>query len=179
MDTTISTRKMVSMAMLIAISVVLVYFVHLPFPPAPFLEYDPADIPILIGAFVFGPSAGLLLTILASVIQGITVSSGSGWIGIVVHIFATGCCAVAAGSIYQKNPSMKQAAIALVVGALLQTAAMVVMNLIFTPLFMNQPLVTVLAMIVPIIIPFNLLKAGVNCLVTLLLYRSIGKAVRA
>ena len=56
---------------------------------------------------------------------------------------------------------------------------LVVMNLIFTPLFMNQPLDTVLAMIVPIIIPFNLLKAGVNCLVTLLLFRSIGKAVRA
>ena len=43
-------RKLVTMAMLAALSIVLVYVVHFPiFPAAPFLEYDPADIPILIG----------------------------------------------------------------------------------------------------------------------------------
>ncbi len=37
------------MAMLVAVSVVLVYLVHFPiFPAAPFLEYDPADIPNMI-----------------------------------------------------------------------------------------------------------------------------------
>ena len=45
-------RKLATMAMLVAISIVLVYLIHFPiFPGAAFLEYDPADIPILIGAF--------------------------------------------------------------------------------------------------------------------------------
>ena len=45
----ISTRQLVSMAMLGAISIVLVAVIHFPLiPAAAFLEYDPADIPILI-----------------------------------------------------------------------------------------------------------------------------------
>lgn len=48
----ISTRQLVSMAMLGAISIVLVAVIHFPLiPAAAFLEYDPADIPILICAF--------------------------------------------------------------------------------------------------------------------------------
>ena len=57
-------RKLVTMAMLAALSIVLVYVVHFPiFPAAPFLEYDPADIPILIGTFAYGPVAGIILTV--------------------------------------------------------------------------------------------------------------------
>lgn len=52
----ISTRQLVSMAMLGAISIVLVAVIHFPLiPAAAFLEYDPADIPILICAFAYGP----------------------------------------------------------------------------------------------------------------------------
>lgn len=52
----VSTRQLVSMAMLGAISIVLVSVVHFPLiPAAAFLEYDPADIPILIGTFAYGP----------------------------------------------------------------------------------------------------------------------------
>ena len=55
----ISTRQLVSMAMLGAISIVLVAAIHFPLiPAAAFLEYDPADIPILICAFAYGPTAG-------------------------------------------------------------------------------------------------------------------------
>lgn len=42
------------MGMLVAIAIVLVYFIHFPiFPAVAFLEYDPADIPILMGTFAF------------------------------------------------------------------------------------------------------------------------------
>ncbi|KXL54090.1 riboflavin transporter RibU [Anaerotignum neopropionicum] len=174
-----STRIMVSLAMLAAISVVLVAVIHFPLiPAAAFLEYDPADIPILIGAFAFGPVAGLLLAIVVSVIQGITVSAASGPIGIVMHIFATGACAFVAGSIYKRNKTRKNAVIALIAGALVQTVAMVIMNMIFTPLFMNVPLEKVIGMLVPIIIPFNLLKAGINCTMTFFLYKSISHLIK-
>ena len=73
------TRKLTAMAIMIAISVVLVYFIHIPiFPQVAFLEYDPADISILICGFAFGPVAGICVTIIASLIQGLTVSAQSG-----------------------------------------------------------------------------------------------------
>lgn len=175
----ISTRQLVSMAMLGAISIVLVAVVHFPLiPAAAFLEYDPADIPILICAFAYGPGAGLLLTVVVSFIQGMTVSAQSGIIGIIMHIFATGSCVLVAGTIYKRNKTKKTAIFALACGAVIQTLAMIVMNMIFTPLFMGAPLETVMAMMIPAIIPFNALKAGINCVITFFLYKSISHLIK-
>ncbi len=103
-----SVHQMATMAMLAAISIVLMYFVRFPIlPAAPFLEYDMADVPILIGTFLFGPVKGLILTILVSLIQGFTVSAASGWIGILMHIFATGAFVIVAGTIYRLKPSVE------------------------------------------------------------------------
>ena len=112
-------RKLVTMAMLAALSIVLVYVIHFPiFPAASFLEYDPADIPILIGTFAYGPLAGVLLTVVVSVIQGMTVSSGSGLMGIAMHIFATSILVLVAGNIYRVKHTKKGAVLALICGVL-------------------------------------------------------------
>ena len=64
-------KKLALLAMFTAIGAVLITLVHFPlFPAAPFLQYDPADVPILIAAFAFGPVAGILVTVLASFISG-------------------------------------------------------------------------------------------------------------
>ena len=98
------TVKLVKMGAMVAISVALVYLIHFPiFPAVAFLEYDPADIPILIGTFAFGPLAGLALTVVTSVIQGLTVSSGSGLYGILMHVIATGMLVIVSGSIYGRK----------------------------------------------------------------------------
>ena len=79
MNRKLKNVRLAKMAMLVALAVVLVMLIHFPiFPAVAFLEYDPADIPILIGAFAFGPLAGVLLTVIASLIQGLTVSAASG-----------------------------------------------------------------------------------------------------
>lgn len=113
-----NVRKLTALGMLGAISLILVATVHFPIiPAAPFLEYDPADVPILIGTFAFGPVAGFLLTVVVSIIQGMTVSAASGGpIGIIMHILATGSCVLIAGNIYRRNKTRKTAAIALIVG---------------------------------------------------------------
>ena len=105
------TMRMVKLAMLVAISIVLVYLVRFPiFPAVAFLEYDPADISILIGTFAFGPMLGVLLTLLVSVIQGLTVSAGSGLYGILMHVIATGALVLVAGGVYQKHKNQKDGA---------------------------------------------------------------------
>ena len=159
-------RKLVTMAMLAALSIVLVYVIHFPiFPAASFLEYDPADIPILIGTFAYGPLAGVLLTVVVSVIQGMTVSSGSGLMGIAMHIFAT--------------------SILVLCGVLAMTAGMVVFNYFITPYFITPDLADTAAvaanrefvktLLVPVIVPFNLIKAGVNSVVTFLVYKTVSR----
>lgn len=172
------TRLLVQMAVLAAMSVLLVYLVHFPiFPAVPFMEYDPADIPILIGTFMLGPVGGLVITAVACVLQGVTVSSSSGIIGILMHFFATGSFVLVAGNIYKRNRTRKGAVISLVAGALTMTVTMVIWNLIMTPIFMGTPVDAVIALLVPAIIPFNLVKSGINAVITFCVYKSVSKVL--
>lgn len=167
------TVRIAKISMLVAISVVLVSFVHFPiFPPVPFLEYDPADIPIFIGTFAFGPMAGFMLTVVTAVIQGVTVSAASGPYGIIMHILATGSFVLAAGLVYKGHKSRKRAVSALAAGVVAWTVVMVIANLIITPLFMGVP-VSAVKSLMPYIIGFNLIKSGVNAIITFFLYKRI------
>ena len=168
------TNTLAKLGILAAISVVLVAIVHFPLiPAAAFLEYDPADVPILLGTFALGPAAGLLLTVVASVIQGLTVSASSGWYGILMHVIATGTYVLVAGNIYKAHKTKKQAILALVCGTLAMAAVMVPANLLITPIFMGAPRSAVAAMIPTAILPFNFLKAGINSVITFLLYKRV------
>lgn len=168
------TVKLTKMAMLAAISVVLVLLIRIPYPPAPFLVYDPADIPIFIGTFVFGPLAGLALTFIVSFIQAF-VLAGDGLIGFFMHFVATGTFVLIAGYIYKRNKTRKNAVIALVCGTIIMTVSMLLWNLLITPIFLHVPREAVVAMLGTVILPYNLLKAGVNSVVTFLTYKSIAK----
>lgn len=172
------THFLTQLGVLSALSVLLVYLIHFPiFPAAPFLEYDPADIPILIGTFLFGPGGGLVITAVACILQGITVSSASGIIGILMHFVATGSFVITAGLIYGRVHTKKGAVIALICGSLMMTVMMCLWNLIMTPIFMGTPREAVVAMLVPVIIPFNLIKAGVNSVITFFVYKSVSRFV--
>ncbi len=172
------TMRMVKLAMLVAISIVLVYLVRFPiFPAVAFLEYDPADISILIGTFAFGPAAGVLLTLLVSVIQGLTVSAGSGLYGILMHVIATGALVLVAGGVYQKHKTRKMALGGLLLGMMVMSLMMLGANLIITPLFMGVPRSAVWGLM-PFIIGFNLIKAGINGAVTFLVYKRVAAFLR-
>lgn len=172
-------QKLTTMGILIAISIILIISpLRFPFPPAPFLEYDAGDVPILIGGFIFGPVAGIVLSIVTSLVQAFTVSSGSGWIGCLMHIFAASALVGVAAGIYSRKKTLKRAIIGLICGTIAMTAIMIPLNLIFYPLFMNTPIDAVTKLIVPVLLPFNLLKAGINSIITLLIYKSVGKLLR-
>ena len=169
----ISTGRLDKMGMLVAVSIFLLYFIHFPiFPAVAFLEYDPADIPILLGTFAFGPLGGILLTVVTAIIQGVTVSAQSGLYGIIMHIISTSTLVLVAGIIYSRHKSKKTAIIALVSGTIAMALIMVAANMIITPLFMGVPR-AVVWQLMPFIVAFNALKAGINSIVTFLVYKRI------
>ena len=168
----ISTAMIARLAMMTAVSIVLLLIVRIPFPPAPFLVYDPADVPIYITAFAFGPAAGLIVTLIVCLIQAFMLG-GDGLYGFLMHFVATGLVAVVIGIMYSRNKTRKMAVISLVTAVILATAVMCVMNLIVTPLYMGAPREAVIAMLPTAIIPFNLLKAGLNSVLTFILYKRV------
>ena len=168
----ISTAMISRLAMMTAVSLVLLLIVRIPFPPAPFLVYDPADVPIYITAFAYGPAAGLIVTLVVCLIQAFMLG-GDGLYGFLMHFVATGIVAVVIGLMYKNNKTRKRAITALITGVIVATAVMCVMNLIVTPLYMGAPRAAVVAMLPTAIIPFNLLKAGLNAVLTFILYKRV------
>ena len=173
------TVKMVKMGVMVAISVAMVYLVHFPiFPAVPFLEYDPADISILIGTFAFGPEAGLVLTVVTAVVQGLTVSAGSGLYGILMHMIATGVLVLVSWNDLTTEKRQRQTAVfGLTAGMAAMAVVMVGANLLITPMFMGVSK-DVVWKLMPFIIGFNVIKAGINGAVTFLLYKRIAMFLR-
>ncbi len=173
----IGVKKMVTMSVLAALSIVLMLLIRFPLiPAAPYLIYEPADVPIYVGTFIFGPAAGVLITLVVSAIQA-TLLSSDGLVGFCMHVIATGTSAITAGLIYKKLHTLKGALLALLVGALARTLIMIPTNLIIQPNFYGVPYETVKSMIIPILIPFNLMKDGINSAITLVVYKSISRLV--
>lgn len=65
----------------------------------------------------------------------------------------------------------------MVVGAVVCLAACIVGNLVVTPFFAGMPVEAVVALIVPALLPFNIIKIAVNCVVTALIYKPVTKAL--
>ena len=173
-----SIKTIVTAGLFAAISIVLMVLIRIPFPPAPFLEYDPADIPIIIASFLLGPYWGVGIALAVSVIQGFTLSASSGVIGAVMHFAAAGSFALITGIVYRKNPTTKGSLLALILGSAAHTVLMAAMNLLLTPVFMKTPSEAVLEMMIPIILPYNIIKVVVNSIVVFLLFKAVEKAVR-
>ena len=67
----INTRKLTATAMLAAVAAVLQYIeLPAPFMP-PFIKLDISDLPELIGAFAYGPVAGIIITLVKNLIHAI------------------------------------------------------------------------------------------------------------
>ncbi len=167
-----------------ALAVVLVMLIRFPiFPAVPFLEYDAGDIPLFFLSAICGPGYGLCATAATCVIQGVTVSAGSGWVGIVMHFFATGSFVLVQSLILHRlsfsrhadplpPPSRVRRISATVGGILAMVCAMALWNLLFTPFFMKMPYADFWPYY-PWILLFNLIKAGVNGILFALLYEAI------
>ena len=108
-------------------------------------------------------------------LQWLLVSPGGGWVGAAMHFFATGAFALVAGVIYRRFHSRGGALFSLAVGSACMILVMIPLNYIFTVNFYGTPKDVVDAMIWPVIVPFNAIKAGLNSVFTFLLYKSVAK----
>ena len=77
------TTKLVTISMLCAIAYVAVLVGRIPL--VLFLKYDPKDIMIAMGGFIFGPVTALFMSVIVSVLEMCTIS-GTGPIGCVMNI---------------------------------------------------------------------------------------------
>ena len=172
---TMKTKKMTSIAMLCAISYVVMYVGRIPM--VMFLKYDPKDVIITIGGFIYGPLVSCAISTVVSLVEMITASE-TGLYGLLMNIVSTCSFACTASLIYKKKHTLFGAVTGLIIGCLLMTGVMLLWNYFITPHYLGQPQEAVAAMLLPVFLPFNLIKGGLNASITMLIYKPVVSALR-
>ncbi|MDO4852042.1 MAG: ECF transporter S component [Clostridia bacterium] len=176
-QTRFSTKTVAAIGILCAIAFVA-KLLSTVFPTvAGFLSFDLKDVVIVIGGFMLGPLTAAMIAFIVSLVEMVTVST-TGPIGLLMNVLASCSFACVAAVVYRKRRSMRGAIVGLVLGVLCMTAVMLLWNWLITPLYMKVDRSMVVGMLVPVFLPFNLVKGGINATLALLLYKPIVTALR-
>ena len=168
-------KKLTMIAMLVAASLVVVSLFRIPI--VLFLKYEPKDVIITIGGFLFGPLTAFVVSSAVAIIEMFTMSD-TGVIGAIMNFLASCSFACTASYIYKKKHTAKGAMLGLLVASILSTVVMLLWNYLVTPLYMGIPREGVVELMLPALLPFNLLKVTLNSSIILLVYKPIVTALR-
>lgn len=170
-----NTKALVVMAMMTAMAYAAVTLFRI--PVVSFLKYEPKDVIITIGGFMFGPLASVLMSLVVSLVEMVTISD-TGPIGALMNFIGTCSFACLAALIYKSFRTIKGAVAGLAVGTAVMVAVMLAWNYLITPIYMGYPREAVAAMLVPVFLPFNLLKGVLNSAITMLIYKPLSNIMR-
>ena len=172
----LTTKELTTLAMLTAIAYALVATVRIPI--VLFLKYEPKDVIITIGGFLLGPMVSFLVSLVVSLLEMVSISE-TGPIGALMNLLSTCSFACVASLIYKRRHTLRGAVEGLLAGAVVMVGTMLLWNWLITPLYMTGTSRSdVAAMLVPVFLPFNLLKAGLNSAFILLLYKPLVVSLR-
>lgn len=169
-----NTQQLVTMALMCAISA-LFSFVQIPLLPAmPFLTYDPSLMPAMVCGFAFGPGAGFSIGAISAVIHGLILGE---WVGSLMNITATLFFVVPAALIYRRLHTLPGAILGLAVGVVTATAGAVLANLTIGVLFWYGSPEAIMPLLLPAVVPFNIIKTILNSLLTLVVYKAVSNSI--
>ena len=171
------TKKLAMLGMFSAIAYVFTLLARIPISSVEFLKYDPKDIIIVIAGFIAGPISAFAISVAVSFIEAITIST-TGPIGFVMNVLSTVAFACTASLIYKKKRTLGGAILGLICGVTLMCGVMLLWNYLITPLYMTISREVVASMLLPVFLPFNLIKGSINSAFAMLIYKPVVKALK-
>ena len=194
----LSTRKMAMIGMFSAIAAILhIMDFALPFIAPPFYKLDFSELPALIGAYAFGPFAGVMIEFLKILLKLIFKGTSTAFVGDLAN-FAVGCSFILPASvIYDFNKKKKTAILSCVVGTIVLTVFGTMFNALYLiPAFsalyglgieeiiamgtsINKGITDLTSFVIIAVAPLNLIKGSVVSLITLLVYKKISPILKS
>lgn len=192
----LSARGITVIALLSAISVILMLFeIPLWFAPS-FYKIDFSEVPVLIGAFTLGPVAGVIIELVKILLNLLIEGTDSAFVGEFAN-FIFGCSFVIPSAlIYHSSRTKKSAVIGLGVGTLAFIAAGSLLNAYlllptYAKLFgmpidslvamgtaVNPQITSLTTFVFFAVAPFNLIKGVLVSLITILLYKKVSPVIK-
>ncbi|MDQ7844714.1 MAG: ECF transporter S component [Armatimonadota bacterium] len=167
-------RRFTQVAVLGAIAFTFMSFdFPLPLFPA-WLKYDPGEVPALVATFALGPTAGVAVELIKGVLISLFRPGGLGGpFGIFMNLLAGVTLVAVAGIYYRIEHTRRGALKAMGFGILAMTAVMIAANIALTPIFFGLPRPQVMALVLPALLPFNLVKGLISCAATYYVYKRV------
>ena len=192
----LTTRKVAVVGVFSAISGVLMLF-EIPVLFAPgFYKFDFSELPALIGAFAYGPVAGVMIEFVKIIVKLVLKGTSTAFVGELAN-FIVGCAFVLPASvIYTIKKSRKTAIAACIAG----TACMTVVGSLFNAVYLlpkfaqmfgmpidalvemgtavNPHITSVSTLVLMAVVPLNLMKGGVISVITVIIYKKISHILK-
>lgn len=167
-----TTKKITTLGMLCGLAVIVNLLIHFPLiPSVEFLSYDAKDVIIVIGGFIYGAGSAFIMSVITSLLE--IMYRGGNLLDVLMNVISTCTFACVAAWIYKRDHTRKGAFLGLGIGTVCSVLSMLLWNYIVTPIYFGMPREAVVSILVPGILPFNLLKCGLNSGLTLFLYKPI------
>ncbi|MDY6064816.1 MAG: ECF transporter S component [Finegoldia sp.] len=189
----ISVKALVYIAVLGAMSAVLMVFKFpLPFAP-PFMTVDIGDVGVMVSGFAFGPLAGVVTALVKILINLLINGTTTGGVGELSNFIISSTFVIIASLIYRRNKTKKNAILGLALGVLAYTAIACLSNyFVIFPLYgidikefakefaaVNSLVSNSITFILFSIVPFNLVKGFLTSLVTIILYKPLSRFMKS
>jgi riboflavin transporter FmnP len=193
----LTTRKIAMIGLFSALAVIL-HMMDFPIPFAPtFYKLDFSEIPALLGAFAFGPVAGVMIEFCKVLLKLLLKGTSTAFVGDLAN-FVVGCSFILPASLLYMFKKTKKRAIA---SCILGTAVMTVFGTAFNAVYLlpafsklyGMPLDAIIAMgqeingnitgvvtfVCYCVAPMNLLKGFAASFVTMLIYKPLSPILKS
>lgn len=190
-------NKLAIMGMFSALAVVIMYFEFpIPFIAPPFYEMDLSEIPVLVGSFLLGPTAGVVMEAVKILLKLLLKGTSTAFVGDFAN-FILGCALVVPASVvYHIKKTKKMAVIGLVTGAVVFVISGALLNAWYLlPKYsvlygipvesfismgakINPSINDVFTFVALAVAPFNIVKAVIVCTITALLYKHVSRLLK-
>lgn len=191
MKTKFNVKKIALIGMLGAVGAILMVFrTPLPFMP-PFMDFDLASLPELIGGFALGPMAAVFIVLIKLLVKLAILGTGSMFTGEISNFMLSCAYVLPAIYIYDRHKSKKSAIQGMILGTVACAVMAILTNVfIIIPFYAAlygwnmQTIIDMCHAVCPIvndtvslalfgIVPFNLIKCGVSSIITYVVYKKL------
>lgn len=192
-----NVRSIAFIAMLGAVSTVLM-MINVPLPFAPtFLKFDISELPALFAGFFMGPLSGCLVILVKLLLKLVFQGTETAFVGELMNLVGSSAFVVTAAIIYKFHRTKTGAIVSMLVSSVFVSVVFIFMNAyVAFPMYVNlygipmeaiiemgsvaNPMVhDTMTLMLFGVFPFNLVKHGITSFVTYLVYKRCANALRS
>ena len=132
------------------------------------MKYDPSGIVSLLATILYGSWIGVAVAVTSWIPHLVTDPLGA-----FMNIMATVSLILVVGTVYRRKPCLMHAVLGCAAGVVVSSAVSICLNFVVTPLYMGATYEQVASLVLPALLPFNVVKALANSVVAIVSYRKL------